>query len=153
MKKFIFAVLLFVPTLLFAQSKGGGGSGERMEAKKIAWLTTKLELSTDDAKIFWPIYNDYTKELSSLRRERSKKMISFRKIKEIEDLSDEEIQALIVNDFNFRQRDLNIERRYYNKFKTSLPLQTVGKFYRAQESFKKEILQQYRNSLAEKVAN
>lgn len=150
MKNLIFAILILAPSLLFAQGKGGG---ERMEAKKIAWLTTKLELSTDDAKIFWPIYNDYTKELSNLRRERSKKMISFKKIKEIDDLSDEEIQALILNDFNFRQRDLNIERRYYNKFKSTLPIKTVGKFYRAQESFKKEILQQYRANLAQQQSN
>jgi hypothetical protein len=75
------------------------------------------------------------------------KMISFRKLKEIEDLDDEEIQTLILNDFNFRQRDLNIERKYYNKFKSSLPIKTVGKFYRAQEAFKKEILQQYRAAM------
>lgn len=151
MRNLLFTLLILLPSLTFAQSKRIGG--EKMEAKKIAWLTTKLELSTDEAKIFWPIYNDYTREQSTLRRERSKKMISFRKIKEIEDLSDEEIQALILNDFNFRQRDLNIERRYYNKFKSNLPIKTVGKFYRAQEAFKKEILQQYRANLTEQISN
>ncbi len=146
MKNIIFAILIFIPSLGFAQHKRPGG--EKMEAKKIAWLTTKLELSAEDAKVFWPIYNDYNKELSTLRKERSQKMISFRKIKEIEELNDDEIQALILNDFNFRQRDLNIERKYYNKFKSNLQIKTVGKFYRAQEAFKKEILQQYRESLS-----
>jgi hypothetical protein len=139
MKNFVIALLLFLPSLAFAQSRSG-----KMEARKVAWLTTKLDLSAEEAKIFWPIYNDYVRELSNLRKERAKKMISFRKLKEIDDLSDEQIQALILNDFNFRQRDLNIERKYYNKFKSNLPLKTVGKFYRAQEAFKKEILQQYR---------
>ncbi len=146
MKNIIFALLLFIPTLAIAQHPRMGR--EKMDAKKIAWLTTKLDLSAEDAKVFWPIYNDYTRESSSLRQERSKKMISFRKIKEIEELNDDEIQALILNDFNFRQRDLNIERKYYNKLKSNLPIKTVGKFYRAQEAFKKEILQQYRESLS-----
>lgn len=146
MKNIIIALLLFIPSLTIAQHPRIGR--EKMEAKKIAWLTTKLDLSAEDAKVFWPIYNDYTRESSKLRQERSQKMISFKKIKEIEELSDDEIQALILNDFNFRQRDLNIERKYYNKFKANLPIKTVGKFYRAQEAFKKEILQQYRESLS-----
>lgn len=153
MKNLVFALLIFVPCLAIAQGQRGGGGSEKMEAKKVAWLTTKLDLSAEDAKIFWPIYNDYVREQSTLRKERFQKMISFRKLKEIEDLDDEEIQTLILNDFNFRQRDLNIERKYYNKFKSTLPIKTVGKFYRAQEAFKKEILQQYRAAMPATSAN
>jgi hypothetical protein len=71
-------------------------------------------------------------------------MISFRKSIEIDELNDGEIQALILNDFDFRQRELNLEKKYYNKFKSSLPIKIVGKFYRAQETFKKELLNQFR---------
>lgn len=140
MKNLIIALLL-LPTLALAQ---GPRMDEKMEAYKVTWLTTKLDLSADEAKIFWPIYNDYTREQSTLRKERMQQMISFRKIKEIDDLSDTEIQSLILNDFDFRQKDLNIERKYYNKFKSSLPIKIVGKFYRAQEAFKKELLNKYR---------
>ncbi len=144
MMKNLFIALLFIvlPGLVFAQ--GPRMDEEKWEAKKVAWLTTKLDLTPNDAKIFWPIYNDYNKEQSTLRKERFQKMISFRKIKEIDDLSDTEIQTLITNDFDFKQRDLNIEKKYYNKFKSSLSIKIVGKFYRAQEAFKKEILNQYR---------
>ena len=136
--------ILLLSSSVFAFGQNRQITAQKMEARKIAWLTTKLALSTDEAKVFWPIYNDYTKELGIIRKERSKKMISFRKIKEIDDLSDEQIENLIQNDFNFRQRVLNIERKYYNKFKAELPIKTIGKFYRAQEAYKKEILQQYK---------
>jgi hypothetical protein len=39
-----------------------------------------------------------------------------------------------------------MELKYYNKLKTSLPNKTVGKYYRAQETFKKELLSRYRES-------
>jgi len=143
MKNLIIALFILLPGLAFAQGEGRMGD-DKMEAKKVAFLTTKLDLSAAEAKIFWPIYNDFTREQSAFRKERFQKMISFRKLKEIEDLDDNEIQALIVNDFEFKQKDLNIERKYYAKFKSSLPIKTVGKFYRAQEAFKKEILNQYR---------
>ena len=130
------------PSLLMAQKYT-----ERMkeiEAYKIGFMTQKLDLSADEAKIFWPIYNDWQKEQTTLRRERVQKMISYRKITEIEELSDTEVQNLIENDFSFKQRELNLERKYYYKLKSNLPIKIVGKFYRAQEAFKKEILSTYK---------
>lgn len=141
MKNLFIALFILLPGLSIAQ---GPRMDEKLETYKVTWLTTKLDLSADEAKIFWPIYNDYVREQNALRKERMQQMISFRKIKEIEDLSDTEIQTLILNDFDFKQKDLNIERKYYNKFKSNLPIKIVGKFYRAQEAFKKELLNRYR---------
>ncbi len=72
-------------------------------------------------------------------------MISFRKITEIEDLSDSQVESLISNELNFKQKALNIEKKYYAQLKSSLPIKVVGKYYRAQETFKKELLNRYRD--------
>src|SRR5690606_5830813 len=113
---------------------------------KIEFLTKKLDLSAQEAKVFWPIYNEWQKEQDEFRRERGQKMISFRKIDEIDELSDSEIQNLITNDFVFKQRELNMEKKYYYKLKSSLPIKTIGKFYRAQEAFKRELLARYKGN-------
>ena len=134
------SLLFFIPMLVHAQDRG---RNQEIEAYKVAWLTQKLELSPEEAKIFWPIYNDWQKEQTALRKERFQNLISFRKTTEIDDLSDSQVQALITNEFNFKQRDLNIEKKYYNLLKSSLPIKVVGKYYRAQETFKKELLSRY----------
>lgn len=136
--------LLLFPSILFAQ-RNMGRSNE-IEAYKVTYLKEKLDLTPEEARIFWPIYNAWTAEQSALRQERREKMISFRKITEIEDLSDTEVQNLITNELNFKQRDLNIERKYYMKLKSNLPIKTVGKYYRAQETFKRELLSRYRDN-------
>ena len=132
------------PVLVLAQRQDDK-KREEIESYKIAYLTQKLELSAEEAKIFWPIYNDYQKEQSELRKERAQKMISFRKMPEIDELSDSEVQTLIVNDFSFKQRELNLEKKYYAKLKSNLPIKVIGKYYRAQETFKRELLSRYRN--------
>ncbi len=132
------------PVLVLAQ-RPDDKKREEIESYKIAYLTQKLELSAEEAKIFWPIYNDYQKEQSELRKERAQKMISFRKMPEIDELSDSEVQTLIVNDFSFKQRELNLEKKYYAKLKSNLPIKVIGKYYRAQETFKRELLSRYRN--------
>jgi len=143
MKNLIIATLLFLP--FFVSAQGHSDRHNEIETYKIAYLTEKLGLSSEEAKIFWPIYNDWEKEQGALRKERFQKMISFKKITEIETLSDSQIQTLIANDFNMKQKELNLERKYYNKLKASLPIKIVGKYYRAQEAFKREILSRYRN--------
>lgn len=145
MKNLIITALLLLPFLVTAQGSGSGNRSNEIETYKIAYLTEKLGLSSEEAKIFWPIYNDWQKEQDVLRKERYQKMISFRKIDEIEKLSDTEVQTLITNDFNMKKRELDLEKKYYYKLKSSLPIKTVGKYYRAQEAFKREILSRYRN--------
>lgn len=143
MKQLLIALFLLFPVLTMAQRPGERSN--EIESYKIAYLTQKLDLSSDEAKVFWPIYNDWQKEQTALRKERAQ-MISFRKITEIEGLSDTEVQTLILNDFSYRQRDLNLDKKYYSRLKSSLPIKIVGKFYRAQEAFKRELLSKYRNN-------
>jgi len=137
---FFAAMLLLLPTMLLAQRQ----KGAEIESLKIAYFTQKLDLSPDEAKVFWPIYNEMQREQMALRKERMQKMISFRKTTEIDNLSDAQVQSLITSELDFRQKDLNLERKYYNKFKSSLPIKIVGKYFRAQESFKRELLNRYR---------
>jgi hypothetical protein len=144
MKYIIAIALLFTLPFISSAQRDGGGRFQEIEAYKVTYLTEKLDLSTDEAKIFWPIYNGWQAEQQVLRKERMQKMISFRKIAEIEELSDSEVQTLILNDFNIKQKELNLDKKYYYKLKSSLPIKIVGKFYRAQEAFKKEILAKYR---------
>ncbi|HKG07311.1 MAG TPA: hypothetical protein VKB19_12665 [Pedobacter sp.] len=143
MKNLLITALFLLPFFVSGQSRDGRNN--EIETYKIAYLTEKLGLSSDEAKIFWPIYNDWQREQGLLRKERYQKMISFRKIDEIEALSDTEVQKLITNDFSIKQRELDLEKKYYYKLKSSLPIKTVGKYYRAQEAFKREILSRYRN--------
>ena len=148
MKQLIIAMLFLLPAMAMAQRPGERSA--EIESYKIAYLTQKLDLSPDEAKIFWPIYNDWQREQTALRKERMQKMISFRKITEIEELSDTEVQTLIVNDFSYKQRELNLDKKYYYKLSSNLPIKIVGKFYRAQEAFKRELLSKYRNGGGQK---
>ncbi|WP_442590346.1 hypothetical protein ACSBL2_03845 [Pedobacter sp. AW31-3R] len=144
MKHTIIALLLLsIP--FFANAQREGGRGAEIQAYKISYLKEKLDLSPEEARIFWPIYNAWESEQSSLRSERREKLISFRKLDEIENLSDTEVQALIVNELNFKQRELNIEKKYYTRLKSSLPIKIIGRYYRAQENFKRELLSRYRS--------
>jgi hypothetical protein len=146
MKKLSLLVVLFFSIALHASAQRPENRSNEIETYKVKYLTEKLELSPAEAKIFWPIYKNWQAEQAALRKERGQKMISFRKIDAIEALSDVEVQTLINNELNIKQKGLNIEKKYYNQLKSQLPIKTVGKYYRAQETFKKELLNRYREN-------
>lgn len=146
MKNLFFAILLItLPSIVFAQK-----NREEIESFKITYLTQKLDLSPEEAKVFWPIYNNWQKERNVLRKERTLKMISSKKINEIEDLSDAEIKNLITNELDFKQRELNLEKKYFSKLISSLPIKIVGKYYRTQETFKRELLKRFKDGRMQK---
>ena len=68
MKK-IYTLLLFLffhsyfcqPSLLI------GDDNDRVEVVKMAYMTHELNLTTQEAQNFWPVYNNYVNEIKQAR--------------------------------------------------------------------------------------
>lgn len=63
------ATCLLLSVSLFAQPKHDNNNKgdkcnwkERMQAERVGFITNALELTTDEAEAFWPVYNAITKE-------------------------------------------------------------------------------------------
>jgi len=61
MKKYIYLVAIIATISLNAMAQ----KGERLEAMKIGFITERLNLSSDEAKVFWPVYNKFTDDLKN----------------------------------------------------------------------------------------
>jgi len=111
---------------------------ERIQAEKIAFITTKLNLSPEEAQIFWPVYNEYQQKLEGMQEEHRK---NFReKKKEFEELSDKEVEELVDGEITFRQKKLDIQKRYHARFKEVLPIKKVARLYHAERKFKEHMI-------------
>ena len=69
MKKYLL-ILLFVISgsfsILKAQVPDEETRAEKIQSLKIAFITQKLQLTPDEAQKFWPVYNQYDKEVHSI---------------------------------------------------------------------------------------
>ena len=50
---------------LMAQPPAAGGD---LEAIRVGYITKKLSLTTDEAKVFWPVYDAYRDEMKLVRQ-------------------------------------------------------------------------------------
>jgi len=64
MKKLIIPILaLFLSLSAWSQQP----SGERIMAMKVAHITKKMDLSSQEAQQFWPVYNAYAAKITKFR--------------------------------------------------------------------------------------
>ena len=75
MKKFfiIFFALLIQHYICFAQP----GNDEQVELVKMAYITNQLKLTPGEAARFWPVYNQYYKELKQARAKNQNDEIAY----------------------------------------------------------------------------
>ena len=77
MKRFIIFILVFHGLAFQSWSQGDPerrSEGkermlEKMESMRVAFLTNKLDLTTDESTRFWPVYNEYSRKRMELRKE------------------------------------------------------------------------------------
>jgi len=138
--------------LLFAACSASGQEAkpvrEKVEAMKVGFLTERLNLTPEEAKVFWPVYNKYTDELEVLRKSRRDNLVNARK--NFDDMSDKEVEKVVENEIASRQSELDLLKKYYPQFKSVLPIKKVAKLYRAEEDFKRKLLDMIQERRADK---
>ncbi len=126
---------IFICTQVVAQETS---KNEKIEAMKVGFITNKLELSAKEAQLFWPLYNEYNQKMEKLRK--SKKS-DFDELKNKgENLSDKEISTFMDEVFATRQKELDLQKEYFDKYAKVLPLKKVALLYQAENQFKRELL-------------
>ncbi|HVA99633.1 MAG TPA: hypothetical protein VNG53_12125 [Bacteroidia bacterium] len=117
---------------------------QKVETMKIAFISQKLDLTTQEAQAFWPVYNNYESDLKILRKNHRQDM---RQVKEtgVDNMSDKDVEALVDNEIIYHQKELDVEKEYLAKFKAVLPIKKVAKLYAAEEQFKVYLINQLKN--------
>jgi hypothetical protein len=132
--------LLLLSTALRAQTST---TAEQIQLLKVAFLTKKLNLTTEEAQKFWPIYNDFED-----KRETAKKKLleNRKKVKSnstgSDSLSSADLDAIIAYEADFDENDAKLKRDLNSRLKKVLPVRKIALLYVAEEEFKKELLRQ-----------
>jgi len=113
MKRKLFNLSTFVLFFItgFTQDRNAKDGG-RLETYKIAYLTKKLNLSSEEAQKFWPIYYKYMGEIKDVKMEHRR-----------------------LDEIAFEEKIVNIRKKYKNEFTQALPGDRVNQFFKADKEF------------------
>jgi len=113
---------------------------EKIESFKVAFITQKLNLTAKEAQLFWPVYNEYLDKIEALKNARKKELRSANI--NIDTYSDKDLELMLDNEFLSKEKEVELGKEYFNKFKSVIPVKKVILLYKAEDEFKRELLRQ-----------
>lgn len=137
MKK-IFYIFLFLSTsLAFAQDQ----DDEKIKSLKTAYITETLELSSQEAEKFWPIYNEFERKTDSLYEE---KWCNVKNGLEIIDTLDEETTEELLQEYlSMKSESVTLKKEFVKRLKTVISSTKILKLKKAEHNFHKILLKKY----------
>jgi len=129
-----------------AQPGSGNPNRDKMKAQRIAFITNNLNLTPDEAKVFWPVYDQYEQKRQDIVKQYRMNRQNLKQ--DTEGLSDKEALELADNQIIEAQRLLDLRKEYHVKFKQVLPPKKILKLYDSERDFQKMLLDKLRDKPA-----
>jgi hypothetical protein len=145
-----FAPFLFSQEDIEEEMEQKGEKHEKIEQMKIAFLSSKLELTSAEAEKFWPVYNEMSKKMKELKKD--KREIG-KELKEKQtSLKDEEIKKKTLEIFDLENKEVAIKKEYYEKFCSNIGARKASKLIYLENEFRRELLKKLNEEKGKKPA-
>jgi len=122
---------------------------EKVRSQKIAFLTQKMNLSPDEAQVFWPVYNEFSTQKKELNKKKRDVMVELKQ--KWDSATDAQKEAVADQMIAFRMEEAKLDQSYHAQFKDVLPIDKVLKLYQAELQFKNYLMKQIRSSSKERA--
>ncbi len=139
-----FLIICILNTVMSIKAQPKSDKKDRIQAIKVAYITEKINLSSKQSQQFWPLYNEYQNELRQLNQSRRKNPFI------LEDMTDDELNIFVENKLKTEEQKIALQRTYLQNYKQVLSIRQIVRLYRAETSFKKELLRRAKERRASK---
>ncbi|MDR0982098.1 MAG: hypothetical protein LBM07_02485 [Culturomica sp.] len=139
MKTIIIIVeILLASFSLFGQDKKmNDDKRKEFEAQKVAYFTNYLKLSSEEAAVFWTLYNEMTSKMKENNRAYYSAMKAYLKD---EQKNNDGAKTILELKLSVEQKNLDLKKEYYLRMSKSLPMEKILKIDIADHSFNKQLL-------------
>lgn len=115
---------------------------EKIKALKVAFFTEQLNLGPEEAKAFWPLYNQYEQEREVLM-DRQREEVRDR-INSLDTMSEKEAEKILNRYLDLEEQEEELDRRFYQKLSREFSATRTLKLFKAERDFRRRLLQEYR---------
>lgn len=124
---------------------------EKIQIERIAFFSEKIGLTTDEAQLFWPIYNEMDQKRTALFDEKA--AIIRRYADHQDNMKGKEVDDLLKQYVNVQKQESELPVIYNDKFRKVLSAEKVMKLYVTEMQFRSYLLQKMRNRKKEEPNN
>lgn len=118
---------------------------EQIKAMKVAYITSELNLNSDEAAKFWPVYNAFDEKQFKLKHEKMQMYKNKLENNVSEQMSDKEASVLLAQMEKTEDELYQLRKKFNTDVKSVLSPVKILKLKKAEEEFNRKLLKQYRN--------
>ena len=133
----IISLILLIP---FVRVNSQNPNVEKFSAYKIGFLTKKLNLTSNEAEKFWPVYNDFEKKRNQIRRDKIMLVRDFNQNESI--LTNKQLTEMGDKLAGYISEESNLAISFHNRIREILPPAKVIRYYQAENQYKIMLLKE-----------
>ncbi|RKS92280.1 hypothetical protein BC952_2166 [Flavobacterium limicola] len=144
-RKLLPILLLFSFFNFYAQSESMKEKKEQIKSLKVAFFTTELDLTTNEAEKFWPLYNTFDDKQFELRHQKMKAFMKRMRDGSLDRITEKEANNFLAQMEDTEEELYLLRKKFMQNLKVIFPAVKILKLRKAEEDFNRKLLQQYRN--------
>jgi hypothetical protein len=144
MRKYFYIFILL--WLAFNCESQTNSKRDKIEELRVSFITQKVNLTSQESQQFWPLYNEFNDKLDNLKKTYR---LNYIKNFNADIISDKEAEALLTAELILKQKELDLNKEYYEKYKKILPIKKIALIKMAENDFKKELIKNIKSSSPE----
>jgi hypothetical protein len=143
MKKYTLSLFLFFLIIgsSFAQRPDANYDPEKLQAARVAFITSRLNLKPEQAERFWPIFNQYTSS-----REKTLKEISNINRGQENQISEAAAKQQILKKFELQRKMVDDEEKFVNDVSKVITYSQVLELNKIARDFSRQLYQRGKNN-------
>lgn len=131
----VLLIMLMFPVIRLT---GQNPNLDKLNAYKIGFFSKRLNLTSQEAEKFWPVYNEYQKQRNLVQQEKVTLIRNFNQNEN--ELSDNQLTETGDKLIACIVQESSLAVTFHKKLKEVLPPAKVIKFYQAENQYKVQLL-------------
>lgn len=136
----ILILLLLVTTVFYGQNRP---IRDKIKTLKVAFITERLNLTSEEAQVFWPIYNEHEDKIEAIKRKERREIRA--RLLDFDQLSEKEADALLNDLIALENEKHQLNVAFMEKMSEAITSKKTFLLIKAEEDFKKRLLKEMRD--------
>jgi Spy/CpxP family protein refolding chaperone len=123
---------------------------EQIKALKVAFITNELELTSDEATKFWPLFNAFEEKQQEIKKQKFKGYLKRVDNDSFDNLSEKDATTMLAQMESTEDELYQLKKKFMASLKGVISPIKILKLKKAEENFNRKLLQQYRDRKSDK---
>jgi uncharacterized protein YbbC (DUF1343 family) len=106
-------------------------NNEKIKAAKVGLITNRLNLTEDQAKTFWVVYDEFDKKRHEIRKNIREMTAESRNIT----TTDDKILTDLKEVLSLKQKEVDLEKEYLSKFLKTINVRQLSELFKTEQLF------------------